>query len=55
LIVPASASTATLISGQREARVLLHDDNVGAEHDLKATAAGDAIDSGDNGFVEVAG
>ena len=39
---------------QRKACVFLHDDDVGAEHDLEATAAGDAVDGGDDGFVEIA-
>ena len=40
--------------GQSESRVLLHDDDVRAEHDLEAAAAGYAIDCRDEGLVEVA-
>ena len=39
---------------QRETRVLLHDDDVGAEHDLESAAAGDAVDGGDERLVQVA-
>jgi hypothetical protein len=34
--------------------MLLHDDDVGAEHDLEAAAAGDAVDRRDDRLVEIA-
>ena len=34
--------------------MLLHDDDVGAQHDLEAAAAGDAVDGGDERLVEIA-
>ena len=40
--------------GQRELRVLLHHDDIRPQHDLEAPAAGDAVDRGDEGLVEVA-
>src|SRR6185437_13996970 len=40
--------------GQREAGMLLHDNDVGSEHDLEAAPTGDAVDGGDEWFVEVA-
>ena len=40
--------------GQAELRVLLHDDDVRAEHDLESAAAGDAVDGGNDGLVEIA-
>ena len=41
--------------GEREARLLLHDNQVAAEHELEAAPAGDAVDRGDQRLVEVAG
>jgi hypothetical protein len=40
--------------GEGELRMLLHHDDVAAEHELEATAAGDAVDGGDERLVEVA-
>ena len=40
--------------GQRELRMVLGHDDVAAEHDLEPAAAGDAVDRGDDGLVEIA-
>jgi len=39
---------------QRELRVLLHDDDVGSQHQLEAAAAGDAVHRRDERLVEIA-
>src|ERR1022692_429491 len=39
---------------QCEARMLFHDDDVGAEHELEAAAAGDAVDRRNDRLVQVA-
>ena len=39
--------------GQGEFGMLLHDDDVGAEHHLEAAAAGDAVDRRDDRLVEI--
>jgi len=40
---------------QREFCVLFHDDDVGAQNHFEAAAAGDPVDGGDDGFIEIPG